>query len=154
MAPRDWRTKGRYVERLVGQRYAADGWEVVPDGRPDFLMIKRDDKGTIAEVAFVEVKNRERRGLKQMLQPNQMIWADALLSLGLDYRIETGRRGRAFVLARKTSGDMALYFHPLRMTVKPDRGRVPETLESEWELAPPIKRHPSLRVSKRVSGTG
>jgi hypothetical protein len=74
-------------EREVARRYEADGWVVLRNGAPDFLVLRVADKDgvkSIAEVEAVEVKAPGDR-----LTFEQALYRQALEKLGVRYHLET-----------------------------------------------------------------
>lgn len=68
-------------EGMVRAKYERDGWTVLQNGAPDFIMVKDVDGKTV--VLAVEVKQGRDR-----LSQSQMAWMDAMQKAGLEYRIE------------------------------------------------------------------
>ena len=74
-------------EREIARRYEADGWVVLRNGAPDFLMLRvveQSGEKVVAVVQAVEVKAPGDR-----LTYEQALYRKALEQLGVRYRLET-----------------------------------------------------------------
>jgi len=74
-------------EREIARRYEADGWAVLRNGAPDFLVLRvveQNGEKVISEVQAVEVKAPGDR-----LTLEQALYRKALEKLGVRYRLET-----------------------------------------------------------------
>jgi predicted Holliday junction resolvase-like endonuclease len=69
-------------EHAIAERYKKQGFAVLHDGAPDFLLVKNAD-GKIIDVEFVEVKARGAR-----LTYSQKVWRDAIKFLGAKWKLE------------------------------------------------------------------
>lgn len=87
-------------EVSIAEKYQKRGWEVVRGGAPDFLLVKRL-VGRVVEVRAVEVKADGDN-----LQPNQIVWAEALGSFGIPFVVARVLR-EPIVLPSGTPGDPA-----------------------------------------------
>ena len=70
-------------EQIVKKKYEDLGYVVIHNGSPDFLIFKRDGKGNMCDIGFIEVKSRNDR-----LKPKQALWGCAMKSLNLNYRMQ------------------------------------------------------------------
>lgn len=69
-------------ERKVAERYQADGWRVLRNGAPDFLMLKVED-GEILDIRAVEVKSPGSR-----LSYEQAVYRKVFEKAGIEYMME------------------------------------------------------------------
>ena len=75
------------AEKVVKDKYEAEGWKTIRCGAPDFLFIKVENpgwEGKIVDVIFVEVK---KNGSK--LTDQQLFWKKVLVEcLNAKYKVE------------------------------------------------------------------
>lgn len=69
-------------EHSVAKKYEKEGYKVLHEGAPDFLLFKTEN-GKITNIKFIEVK---RQGAKMTYE--QKLWRDALKALGANFSVE------------------------------------------------------------------
>jgi len=69
-------------EHAIAEKYKKEGYAVLHEGAPDFLLVK-NTSNKITEVRFVEVKAARRK-----LTYSQKIWRDAIKFLSAEYIVE------------------------------------------------------------------
>lgn len=85
-------------EQKVYDQLKREGWQVLTNGWPDFLAIKR--KGRSLKIMCVEVKSFFGNGQRENLRPNQIEIHKILKELGICVKVEyvervtTGRYGK------------------------------------------------------------
>ena len=73
-------------ENIIKKKAIEDGWEILTNGYPDFLLYKEQTN----EVLFIEVKSQTAREKKQQggeLSPNQKRMHQILKNLGFIVKI-------------------------------------------------------------------
>jgi predicted Holliday junction resolvase-like endonuclease len=71
-----------YREQHIKKKYEAEGWKVLRNGAPDFIMLKLID-GKIVDMLAVEVKSP-----KDKLHYEQKVYRDILAKAGVQYKME------------------------------------------------------------------
>lgn len=69
-------------EEIIRKRYEQIGFTVIHKGAPDFLIFQRNERGTMINVLFVEVKNT----IYENLTDGQKVWKEALETLFCEYK--------------------------------------------------------------------
>lgn len=70
-------------EEEVKAKYEAEGWRVLRNGAPDFVMLKVDEEGAILAIMGVEVKSPRGR-----LTYEQGVYRKIFEAAGLPYAVE------------------------------------------------------------------